>query len=95
MTIDEIIESSFDEGSCKGCGSKCGVPGCSICRGKSLCSKCAEKKRLMGEGNPDASFDEEEPKTHKHKWGPVERSRFAGTVHRKCQVPGCKAVSLD
>ena len=32
---------------------------------------------------------------HEHDWGPVERSRFAGTLHRKCQVAGCKHVTLD
>ncbi len=32
---------------------------------------------------------------HVHKFGPFERSRFAGTLHRKCQVPGCRDVSLD
>ncbi len=30
---------------------------------------------------------------HEHQWGPLERSRLAGTVHRKCQVPGCKVVN--
>jgi len=30
---------------------------------------------------------------HEHQWGPLERSRFAGTVHRKCTVPGCKAIN--
>jgi DnaJ-class molecular chaperone len=32
---------------------------------------------------------------HKHEFGPFEESRFAGTMHRKCVVPGCDAVSLD
>lgn len=32
---------------------------------------------------------------HVHQFGPVERSRFAGTVRRKCLVEGCKVVSLD
>jgi len=32
---------------------------------------------------------------HEHKFGPFEESRFAGTLHRKCVVPGCKAISLD
>lgn len=32
---------------------------------------------------------------HEHEWGPVEISRFAGTPHRKCQVVGCKEISLD
>lgn len=30
---------------------------------------------------------------HEHQWGPLEQSRIAGTVHRKCQVPGCKVVN--
>jgi hypothetical protein len=32
---------------------------------------------------------------HEHKWGPVERSRLAGTPHRGCVVPGCRFVTLD
>ena len=28
-----------------------------------------------------------------HEWGPVERSRIAGTLHRKCLW--CKMVTLD
>jgi DnaJ-class molecular chaperone len=32
---------------------------------------------------------------HEHKFGPFEESRFAGTLHRKCVVPGCKVISLD
>jgi hypothetical protein len=32
---------------------------------------------------------------HEHRFGPFERSRFAGTVHRKCLEPGCKVISLD
>lgn len=32
---------------------------------------------------------------HEHDFGPWERSRMAGTVHRKCKVAGCKAISLD
>ena len=30
---------------------------------------------------------------HEHQWGPLERSRFASTVHRKCQVDGCKVIN--
>lgn len=33
--------------------------------------------------------------THAHQWGPFERSRIAGTVHRKCQVPECHEINLD
>jgi len=29
---------------------------------------------------------------HEHVWGNLERSRFAGTVHRKCTVDGCRFV---
>lgn len=29
--------------SCKGCGSSCGVPGCRVCRGKALCSRCQRR----------------------------------------------------
>ena len=25
---------------CSGCGSTCGVPGCGICKGQTLCSTC-------------------------------------------------------
>lgn len=32
---------------------------------------------------------------HEHQWGPVEIARFTGNPHRKCQVSGCKYVSLD
>jgi hypothetical protein len=34
-------------------------------------------------------------KEHEHIWGEVEESRMTGTPHRKCQVEGCKVVSLD
>jgi len=30
-----------------------------------------------------------------HKWGPFERARFTGNSHRKCQVAGCRAITLD
>lgn len=30
---------------------------------------------------------------HRHLWGPLERSTLAGTVHRKCQVGGCRFVN--
>lgn len=29
---------------------------------------------------------------HVHAWGPLEHSRLAGTVHRKCQVEGCLII---
>jgi hypothetical protein len=31
---------------CKGCGSTCGMPSCSICKGKTLCSKCKWKGKV-------------------------------------------------
>lgn len=31
---------------------------------------------------------------HEHEWGEWERSRIAGTLHRKC-LAGCKFISLD
>ena len=35
-------------------------------------------------------------KEHEHKFGPLERSRLAGTAHRKCTVDGCKVIdALD
>lgn len=30
---------------------------------------------------------------HEHKWGDLERSRIAGTLHRKCQVDGCRFIN--
>jgi hypothetical protein len=30
---------------------------------------------------------------HVHDWGPLERSRLAGTLHRKCQGSGCNYVN--
>lgn len=30
---------------------------------------------------------------HVHDWGPLERSRLAGTVHRKCQGPDCRFIN--
>lgn len=30
---------------------------------------------------------------HEHVWGPLEQSRFAGTVHRKCTVDGCRCIN--
>lgn len=41
-----------------------------------------EKERLTGE-------------KHEHVWGDVERSPMAGNPHRKCQVSGCKEITLD
>jgi hypothetical protein len=32
---------------------------------------------------------------HEHEWGPVEHGWFTGEPHRKCQVEGCRMVSLD
>lgn len=32
---------------------------------------------------------------HECVFGPFEESRMAGTVHRKCQHPGCRVISLD
>lgn len=32
---------------------------------------------------------------HEHKWGPVEWANLTGNPHRKCQVEGCRFVSLD
>jgi hypothetical protein len=30
---------------------------------------------------------------HEHEWGELERSRLAGTLHRKCLVDGCRAIN--
>lgn len=32
---------------------------------------------------------------HEHQWGEVELARFTGNPHRKCQVPGCKELTMD
>lgn len=32
---------------------------------------------------------------HEHEWGPIERAHFTDEPHRKCQVEGCRMVSLD
>ena len=32
---------------------------------------------------------------HEHVFGLFEHSRLAGTLHRKCQIVGCRVVSLD
>lgn len=32
---------------------------------------------------------------HEHDWGPIEHARFTGEPHRKCQVEGCRWISLD
>lgn len=60
-----------------------------------ICEDClyyAEYGRL-----DDTQMDEidNDPTDHEHKWGPWEQSRLAGNWHRKCQVPGCKDISLD
>ena len=35
----------------------------------------------------------DEPVEHKHRWGRLEQSRFAGTWHRKCLVEGCRFIN--
>ena len=30
---------------CTGCGSICGIPGCGICRGQTLCSRCQRSNK--------------------------------------------------
>lgn len=32
---------------------------------------------------------------HEHQWGEVENAFITGNPHRKCQVPGCKSITLD
>ena len=32
---------------------------------------------------------------HDHIWGPVEHARITGNPHLKCQVLGCRDISLD
>lgn len=32
---------------------------------------------------------------HEHVWGPIEHAHFTGEPHRKCQVEGCRFISLD
>ena len=45
-----------------------------------------------------ASCHREEAKMteeHVHEWGEVEKAWLTGNPHRKCQVEGCKAITLD
>lgn len=30
---------------------------------------------------------------HDHVWGPLQRSHFAGTVHRKCLIDTCRYIN--
>ena len=30
-----------------------------------------------------------------HEWGEIEYAHFTGNPHRKCQIEGCRFVSLD
>lgn len=39
--------------------------------------------------------DESEGCDHEHVWGAVQRSRFTGTIFRKCIVVGCNQITLD
>jgi hypothetical protein len=32
---------------------------------------------------------------HDHEWGPIEHAHFTGNPHRKCQVIGCRSITLD
>ena len=32
---------------------------------------------------------------HEHIWGKFELSRFTGNPHRHCQIPGCRAITMD
>jgi hypothetical protein len=32
---------------------------------------------------------------HDHDFGPMEIAPFTGNPHRKCQLEGCRFVSLD
>lgn len=43
----------------------------------------------------EADEDEDDSDEHEHAFGPFEVSRFGGAFHRKCQVSGCKAITLD
>lgn len=40
--------------------------------------------------NPNSS-----PDLHEHIYGTWQQSRFTGTWHRPCTIPGCKWISLD
>jgi hypothetical protein len=46
---------------------------------------------LTAQDAADKLFENE----HTHQWGPWEASHLGGNFHRKCQVDGCKAISLD
>lgn len=45
---------------------------------------------------PDFFTERCDDPAHAHVFGPFERSRLAGTLHRQCTVdPACRVVSLD
>lgn len=47
------------------------------------------------QGLPTEALDWLE-ENHTHRWGELEQSRLAGTVHRKCTVAGCDVIcALD
>jgi hypothetical protein len=37
-------------GRCKGCGSKCHIPGCEVCIGKLLCMCCVQDGKQLIQG---------------------------------------------
>lgn len=50
---------------------------------------------VLADGKRIAPHDYNHDEMHDHQWGPVELARFTGNPHRKCQVAGCKAITLD
>jgi hypothetical protein len=55
-----------------------------------------EQQRLAQEWEDQLEFyldwTEDMLNNHEHQWGPLEQSRIAATVHRKCQIAGCKMI---
>lgn len=55
------------------------------------CWECDESDDI----SPRWRYVEVDDDSHDHEWGDVEVSHFTGTPHRKCQVVGCRHVTLD
>ena len=56
------------------------------------CDHCARVVQEPWDDGATAGDGDGDDGDHVHVWGPLERSRFAGTIHRKCY--GCRVVSI-
>ena len=58
---------------------------------------CADCNAVIASayGDPEADDDDGDAydPEHVHVWGPLTRSRLAGTVHRECTVVGCRVIN--